>query len=330
MKAPGFWANRPDAPGWQATMLSPLSLVFKAGAWARGRLAQPARAGVPVVCIGNLTAGGAGKSPMVAALLQRLSSQGVTAHVVSRGYGGRMAGPHRVDAEADDFRDVGDEPLMLASYGQVWVAKDRVAGARAAAEAGADLVLLDDGFQNPGLHKDASILMVDAGFGFGNGRLIPAGPLREPVQQGLIRADLTVLVGSEDECAQTLRDWPVLSSARHVTAQMTPLQTGLSLTGAKVVAFAGIARPGKFFQTLRQMGAEIVTAHSFGDHQAYEPKILNRLVREAHGQGAMLVTTEKDAVRLPNNIRREALTVQVALEPSDWAPIDALIGKVLP
>ena len=328
MNPPGFWDNPPARPGWKAYALAPLAAVWQ-HVTARRVAQEGERAGAPVLCIGNLTAGGTGKTPMVAALMTRLADQGIAAHVVSRGYGGRIEGPHLVDPTEDTAADVGDEPLMLAARGLVWVAKDRVAGARAATDAGAKLILLDDGFQNPGLVKDASILMVDAGAGFGNGRVIPAGPLREPVAVGLKRADLVVLIGSADEVSKVQSDWPALDACPNIPARLEPVPTGLPMANEPVIAFAGIGRPEKFFNTLRGMGADLIATHAFPDHHAYAPQIIRRLIGEARGRDAMLVTTEKDAVRLPASLRSEVMTIQVNLEIGDWSPIDAMIRRVL-
>ncbi len=326
MMAPDFWWNPPERPGWQARLLAPLALLWRAGAWWRGRNATPYRAPVPVICVGNLTAGGAGKTPMVAALVSRLLAEGRAPHVISRGHGGRLVGPHRVDPGGDSHGDVGDEALLLAAFAPVWVARDRAAAARVAAEAGAELILMDDGFQNPSVAKDASILMVDAGQGFGNGRLIPAGPLRETVTAGLARADLVVLVGSPAEGAAAVARWPGLAGA--VPAALVPRKTGLSLAGEKVLAFAGIGRPEKFFATLRVMGAELVGAIPFADHCDYPPAVLRRLHRVARSTGAMLVTTEKDAARLPGAFRPEVVVVQVVLEPESWKPFDQVLASI--
>jgi tetraacyldisaccharide 4'-kinase len=320
MRAPRFWSNSPDQPGWQARILAPAAWLWRLGTWWRGRGVVPYRATVPVVCIGNLTAGGAGKTPMVAALLERLLAGGRSPHVVSGGHGGQIIGPHRVDPDRDSHRRVGDEPLLLASFAPVWVARDRAAGVKAAVAAGAELILLDDGFQNPSVVKDGSILMVDAGVGFGNGRVIPAGPLREPVAPGLARADVVVLVGTDAERRVAMERWPDLTGA--VAAWLVPRETGLSLAGETVLAFAGIGRPGKFFGTLKALGAEIVEAVPFADHCDYPAAVLRRLQRRALAMSAMLVTTEKDAVRLPAGFRREVVVLQVHLVPDNWAAID--------
>ncbi len=329
MRAPAHWSTAPGRPGLLARALTPLSWLWQAGACVRDRRAKAEIAPVPVLCIGNLIAGGSGKTPMVAALLRRLQAADHDVHVVSRGYGGRIAGPHKVDLTRNKLADVGDEPLLLAAHGPVWIAKDRAAGARAAAADGAGLVLLDDGFQYPGLVKDAAIVMVDAVAGFGNGRVIPAGPLREPVAAGLKRADLVVLLGQPDDRARARQIWPELNGPPLVEAQLVPMAAGMVVEGDPVFAFAGIGYPQKFFATLQAMGADLVGTRSFPDHHVYAPKMIRRMMAEAHAQNAMLVTTEKDAVRLPAQLRREVVSLQVRLEPEDWGPIDAIIGRIL-
>lgn len=329
MKAPAYWSAPADRPGLLAHLLTPVSVIWQAATALRRRAARAKAAPVPVLCVGNLIAGGSGKTPMVAALLRRLGERGIAAHVVSRGYGGRRKSPHRVDPAQDTALDVGDEPLMLAAAGPVWVSRDRVAGARAAAAAGADLVILDDGFQNPYLVKDASILMVDAVAGFGNGRVIPAGPLREPVASGLARSDLVVLVGHPDARRRALSVWPELAATQRVEASLVPLDTGMIMQGDPVFAFAGIGYPEKFFATLRAMGAHLVGTRAFPDHYRYDPAILRRMISDARARNAMLVTTEKDAVRLPPAFRGEVMTLMVRLEPEDWSRIDAMIDRLL-
>ena len=322
MQSPGFWFR---SSGVLSTLLGPATWIWRLGGALRSWRARPVKAGVPVICIGNLTVGGAGKTPMAMACLERLQAQGIAVHLLSRGHGGRLRGPHRVDPRADTAADVGDEPLLLAQTAPVWIARDRAAGALAAAAGGAEMILLDDGFQNPGLVKDASILMVDAVQGFGNRRLVPAGPLREPVASGLARADLTVLVGPPEAREAAVRRWPELAEA--LPARLSPPPTGLDLDGTRVLAFAGIARPGKFFATLGDMGAVLCQTQAFADHAPYSRRILERLKRDARAAGAVLVTTEKDAVRLPPAFRREVMVLPIRLEPEDWAPLDRIFAS---
>lgn len=326
MRAPGFWFRPPGAAAW---LLAPLGAVWAAA--TRRRLARPGRrVPVPVVCLGNLVAGGAGKTPAAIALARRLAARGIAAHVVCRGWGGRLAGPVRVDPARHGVAEVGDEALLLAGLAPTWAARDRAAGARAAAAAGAALVLLDDGFQNPDPAKDLSILVVDAEQGFGNGLCLPAGPLREPVAAGLARAGLVLLVGAAPARAACLARHPALAARPLALAELRPVETGIDWRGRPVVAFAGIGRPEKFFATLRGLGARIVAAHPLPDHAPFPEALLRRLLREAEAAGALLVTTDKDAVRLPGWMRGRALPLPVTLEPVDWGPIEAALGALLP
>ncbi|MBP7002484.1 tetraacyldisaccharide 4'-kinase [Amaricoccus sp.] len=327
MRQPAFWARPPAAPGLAARLLAPLALIWTAV--TRRRLRRPgARVGVPVICVGNLTVGGAGKTPTVAALVELLAARGLAAHVVSRGHGGSLPGPERVDPRRHGAAEVGDEPLLLAAVAPVWIGRDRAAAARAAVAAGAQAVVLDDGFQNPALAKDLSIVTVDAGFGFGNGRVVPAGPLREPVADGLGRADLVLAIGPEAARDRLRAGWPALAARPALAGEVLPLATGMDWRGLRALAFAGIARPEKFFATLRGLGAEVVATRSFDDHAAFAPRLLARLEGEARGLGAQLVTTEKDAVRLPEAFRRRTLVVPVRLRLVDPAPLVAALERL--
>ena len=317
MQTPDFWF-RPSS--WQATLLAPLGALYAWGTERRLAKGTPEKLSVPVICVGNINAGGTGKTPTVIYLMQQLAEAGHTPHVVTRGYGGSLEGPVQVNERKHTAKETGDEPLLLAAFGPVWVSKNRVTGAQAAIKAGASHILLDDGFQDPSLHKDFSLVVVDAKHGFGNQRCIPAGPLREPVTVGLARADAVLAIG---EGSGIKTEKPLFC------AKLEPLLTGMDWQGTRVLAFAGIGHPEKFFATLRALGAELVHTEALADHQPLTKQLMSRLLADAHKHGARLVTTEKDAVRLPQEFRQEVLTLPVRLKVADSAKfIDLLKAKI--
>ncbi|WP_232628409.1 tetraacyldisaccharide 4'-kinase [Methylobacterium sp. Leaf118] len=295
MRPPGFWAGEPHHP--LARLLAPAGRRY--GAATARRMDRPGASGpCPVLCIGNVTLGGAGKTPTALALA-RLLRDGFGCHpaFLSRGYGGRLAGPVRVDPAVHGADAVGDEPLLLARHAATIVARDRAAGARLCAAGGADVIVMDDGLQNPGLAKTLSLAVVDAGAGAGNGLCFPAGPLRAPLERHWPHVGGLVLVGDGAPgerlaAAAAARGMPVHR------ARLVP-EASASWAGRRVVAFAGIGRPQKFFDTLAGLGTRIVATRAFPDHHPYRAAEIEALRALAEREGAGLVTTEKDAVRLP-------------------------------
>ena len=320
MRAPDFWF-RPA--GVLARILSPFGWAYAAATARRLRSGTSYRAPVPVICIGNINAGGTGKTPTAIAVAEVLTRAGVTPHFVTRGYGGSIEGPTLVEEQRHKADQTGDEPLLLAAFAPTWVAKDRAAGAKAAVEAGAEVIILDDGFQNPAVEKDLNIVVVDGWHGFGNGRVIPAGPLREPVAEGLKRADLMVVIGGHKPHTP-----PLSFNLPTLRGHLAPLRTGMVWKDMPVLAFAGIGHPNKFFDSLRAKGANIIHAEALADHQPLTPALMTRLEAEAKLRRAQMVTTEKDAVRLPASFRAKVLTFPVRLGLEDWTPLHDALAKI--
>jgi len=327
MRAPDFWW----APGGRAmaAMLEPAAWLYQRAARCRAASVRPWRAGVPVLCVGNLVVGGAGKTPVAMDVAARLAARGVAVHFLSRGYGGRLAGPVRVDPGRHRFAEIGDEPLLLARQAPAWVSRDRAAGCRAAVDAGAGAVVMDDGFQNPSVIKDVSLVVIDGRRGFGNGRLLPAGPLRESPAAGLARADAVVLMGVDEVGAVAKiraacrRDLPILG------ARMVPGPELAGLAGQPVVAFAGIGDPHKVFATLRTAGCHVRDEVAFPDHHPYSVADLAKLRLRAQATASRLVTTAKDAVRLPAGETDDIEVLTVGVEWEDEAALERLLEPLM-
>jgi tetraacyldisaccharide 4'-kinase len=310
MRAPDFWRR----DGLWPRLLTPLGALYGASVARKARAALPFRMDVPVVCVGNLTAGGSGKTPIAIALAQTLIAHGRAPFFLTRGYGGRVKGPWRV-TDDDSATHVGDEPLLLARAAPVIVAADRAAGAKLARREGADVIVMDDGHQNFALHKDLALVVVDGESGFGNRRMIPAGPLREPIAQGLARADAVIVIGGGDPDLGGFAG-PVLRA--HLAVDAAPL------AGQSVFAFAGIGRPQKFFDSLRAAGVRIEGARAFADHHPYSATEIAAL----KATGLPLVTTEKDWARLPPAARAGIAAVPAEARFDDPAALARLLDRL--
>jgi tetraacyldisaccharide 4'-kinase len=296
MREPAFW-YRPSS--LLSQLLAPLGALY--GAIAARRLMRTGlRAGVPVICVGNYGLGGAGKTPTVMALAGILRSLGETPVVLSRGYGGRLHGPLQVDAHRHTAADVGDEPLMMARTIPVIVSRQRTAGVAPARALGASVILLDDGFQNPALAKDISLIVIDAARGVGNKRVFPAGPLRAPLPEQLSRTDALVVVGpgaAADGVAANISAGGLV-----LRAKLVPDNASVAaLRGRRVCAFAGIGDPARFFRSLRACGIDVAAERAFSDHHPFSQRDVAELQEVAARDGLALVTTEKDLARLSNS-----------------------------
>ncbi len=322
MQAPDFWYDGDG--GILARLLAPAAAAYRRVAARRNGAVRPWQAPVPVVCVGNLTVGGAGKTPVALAIADRLARRGIDAQFLSRGYGGASAGPVRVDPRRHTAAEVGDEPLLLAEARPAWVARDRRKGIEAAVAAGAGLIVMDDGLQNPSVAKDLAIVVIDGPRGFGNGRTLPAGPLREPLAAGLARADAIALIGPDTfRIGERLADLPIVRGRLQPDAA-----AARRLAGREVVAFAGIGHPEKFFATLREIGCTIVAGHAFADHHVYRAGEIAAIVRQAQAAGAVAVTTAKDFARLDPAQRAGIDVVPVGVVWRDGTVLDALLGRV--
>lgn len=294
MREPAFW-YRPRSP--QSYALWPLGALYGAiTAWRMQR--DGVDAGIPVICVGNYHVGGAGKTPTVLALTRLLRELGETPVVLSRGYGGRLAGPVMVDRERHTASDIGDEPLMMARDVPVAVARDRLDGVALAKSQGATVILMDDGFQNPALLKDAALIVIDSARGLGNGRVFPAGPLRAPLAAQLARTDALVLIGdghaADDVAAEIAR-----RNKPELRARLKPDAASLAqLSGKRVFAFAGIGDPERFFRSLRASGIDVAHTRAFADHHMFSDDEIAALAADAEREQLTLVTTEKDLARL--------------------------------
>jgi len=308
-------------------MLAPLAWIY--GAIAASRLRRSgANAGVPVICVGNYTLGGAGKTPTVLALVDLLLAAGERPFVLSRGYGGTLAGPVLVEPARHGATEVGDEPLLLAPAAPVVVSADRVAGAKLAVARGASVIVMDDGFQNPSLLKHLSLVVVDAARGLGNGAVFPAGPLRAPLDAQLERTGALVVIG-EGAAADSVAAAVARRGAPVLRARLVPDANDVAtLADRRVLAFAGIGVPEKFFGTLRNCGIDVAVTRPFADHHVYSDSELEALRAEAHRDGLRLVTTAKDLARL-GATGADIAALRVTLKVDDESALRELVTQAL-
>ena len=346
MRAPDFWWR---SQGLEASLLRPLGALY--GAVAALRMSRAGmRSSLPVLCVGNFVAGGAGKTPFAIEVAQRLVRMGERPAFLTRGYGGTRRGPVLVEAARHGAREIGDEALLLARHAMTIVARARDAGARLAETAGATAIIMDDGLQNPSLAKDLAFALVDAETGVGNGLCLPAGPLRAPLVAQWRFAQALVVIGAPSKPCGDLMQEAERRGLAVIAASLVPDPTaGEALAGRAVVAFAGIGRPEKFFASLRAIGAVLVAEHGFADHHRFQAGELAVLAAEARAHGAILVTTEKDmarmkdlvpsgdparaedrfqeAVGLPSDVTLRELPVRLQIE--DGAALDKLLARAL-
>lgn len=303
---PGWWYDKDG--GWRARALAPVASVYGWAAERRWRKRQPYRSRLPVICVGNFTAGGTGKTPLSLLIARELKAMGEKPAFLTRGYGGRIRVPHWVDPSSDSPGDVGDEPLLLVREAPTMVARDRRDGARTieGSPVPASVIVMDDGLQNPSLAKDVTLALVDGDRGIGNGRLIPAGPLRAPLDLQLRLSDAIIVTGRRTTSAEGEdRTGALLERLRKdfpgpvLAAMAEPAADAGWLKSTDVVAYAGIGNPDRFFDLLQRLGAKVAARIVFADHHPYAEGDAKRLLELAEASKAVLVTTEKDWVRLP-------------------------------
>ncbi len=309
MQTPNFWYREETFKDWLIPqLLTPLSWVYAFFAKELSKRTNPYSPPIPVICVGNIVAGGAGKTPTVIELARIIQSMGKNPHVISRGYGGITKTSTRVDVEKHSAYQVGDEPLLIAKNGiTCWVGSSRRLSANEAYKAGADVILMDDGHQNYDLKKDFSLVVVDGLFGFGNKKIIPAGPLREDISAGLSRANAILIIGEDlTGVAATYTD------KRVIHADFEPVKN--EIDGVRVFGFAGMGRPEKFMRTMYLMGAEIAGFHTFPDHYPYKKIDMSEILKVSRRLNAQPVTTQKDFTRIPSEFQHDVLSIEVTLK----------------
>jgi len=326
-KMPKFWYSQKT---FQDKILKdiflPASLVYGWLVKKRFELYFPVPMERPIICVGNLVTGGAGKTPLVMSLVDGMKERGYNPHILTRGYGGEEEGPVQVSPARDTAKYVGDEALLLVNKAPTWVAKNRQLGAQVAMDSGANIIIMDDGFQNPIIYKDFSIIVIDGKVGFGNRMLIPAGPLREPIEQGINRAQVLVIIGEDmvntEEKLKRINPNLIILHASIVTSKDCP-----DIKDKKVAAFAGIGRPEKFKESLESEGAEVAMWKNFPDHYEYNENDLQQFIKDAEAKDLTIFTTAKDFVRVPVSLKEKISVFNIELEWHDDG-LDKLLSAI--
>ncbi len=326
MKEPKFWYTSSVPSALQRFFLWGLSYLFRFGAFLKPLFTATKAVNKPVICIGNLTVGGAGKTPVTLSIAQYFKGHGKKVAIILRGYKGNLKGPLLVDPTKHTAQDVGDEPLLLSLTCTTWISSNRYKGAKAAIEAGADIILLDDGLQHTTLRQDLKICVVDARRGFGNKKVMPAGPLREPLKSGLKRIDGVIVVGNPEVQRLTFND--IKKPLLHASISINKGDWA-TLKNKRLVAFAGLAHPDKFFETLRLENFDIQHTVSFPDHHFYNKDDLEMLQRFSQEYCADLVTTQKDWVRLPKPLQKKIHQLRIQLEYDERLKFQHLLSPFL-
>ena len=331
MRPPNFWFAKTHS--FFSLLMEPISWSYGLVHKSRYKRTKPWSAPIPVICIGNLLVGGQGKTPVAISIGQFLTNKGIKIHFLSRGYGGVIKGPIRVNLSKHTSNDVGDEPLLLAQECETWVSSNRALGIQSAYQGGAEVIITDDGFQDPSINKDLSIIVIDGEVGFGNGRLLPSGPLRENIYFGLSRAQAVVIIGNDHfNIKEKLNEF--LSNQQNNTlkifeATIIPKTNIEKLKNKRLYAFSGIGRPKKFFDTLERIGSCVIAKINFKDHHQFSQREVKNLVKSAKKQEALLVTTSKDYARLSNDQKKHVTEILVKIKWKNINDLKILLEKYL-
>lgn len=314
MKTPTFWNKK----NLFVYCLLPFSWIYHCVTTLRFKLKKPYKSHLPVICIGNLTAGGTGKTPVSIAIADILKQKGKNPFFISRGYGGKVKNII-IHSYNNCAKEVGDEPLLLSKIAPVAVNPDRAEAAKLAVKSGADILIMDDGFQNPGLYKDISFLVFNGKLGIGNGAVIPAGPLRETFTSGIKRASALIIIGNDETDIAKKTDLPVFFA--DITAEQP------NIKNKNIFAFAGIGYPEKFYNSLKKVGLNVVNTQDFPDHHFYTEKELNKIIETAQKQNLEIFTTSKDFVKIPTNMQKHFNVLNIQINWRDKKSVEDFICK---